>query len=206
MANMFSDGATIKVPESREECLKPTRLVQNLWVWAERVETWGIILMVIWILFGIFNAIAESQVLVEYYSYPKQEMNWGLFFLSLVETGIAAVAIYLAAHATALLIASLASIVHNTRTSADLEIYRMWRKDSAAEEIKEESKDLQEAEKSEKVVNILKIPKEQRQKDSVTPEQGADGKIICPVCKTEQRANRSVCYYCGTPFTEGEQQ
>lgn len=141
MANMFSGYIKKEIPKNMDDCIKPDSVSTNLWVWCERLEKWGKILF--WILFigglifSISSSIVEKEVVVReatYWSDAKTEVrttfDFELFIPLLLDTALYAFLEYCAYHIIALLIGALASIVQNTKITADIALYNTAKNES----------------------------------------------------------------------------
>ena len=109
--DMFGRERERTVPKNLNECLECGGIEGNLWTWASRVEKTGVVLA------GIIGA---SSILA---FFAQALPFWGLLVGALV-----AVFTYLTFHTTSLLIGSLASIVQNTKTSANVAVFMAARK------------------------------------------------------------------------------
>ena len=132
MVNMFSDNVEKKVPKNLKECYSIDNTSQNLWLWCERLEGWGKFLFWFIIVSGLITAIASSITVKEitkgiYYTYTDTETSFDfeLFITALVSTSIYAFVEYCAYHVLALLISSLATMVQNTRITANIALYNV---------------------------------------------------------------------------------
>ena len=112
MNNMFSGNREKKIPKTFKDCYKTDNVTNNLWLWAERLETIGIVLAVI---VGI-AAFIIGIVMFE-------DSDGGSLLISFLGAPVAAFLEYISFHIIALLIGSLASIVQNTRISADIALF-----------------------------------------------------------------------------------
>ena len=133
MANMFSGHKTKTVPKTLDECIQIDPVSQNLWTWAERLETWGKILFFIIIFAGIITTIvtgvetAEYLETVEHLKYDyydneviKQPSVFDVVVASMLEWALYAFLEYITYHALALLMGALASITQNSVISANV--------------------------------------------------------------------------------------
>lgn len=128
MANMFSNHTKKKIPQNISDCVKPSSVSTNLWIWCERIERLGKILFWGLIIFGVVFAIISSVTTEEvmrggaYYSWTETDttFNFGLFITSLLQFSVYAFIEYCSYHVLALLVGALASIVQNTDISANI--------------------------------------------------------------------------------------
>ncbi len=137
MANMFSGYTQKEIPKNMEDCIKPDSVSSSLWGWCERLEKWGKILFWVLIIGGLIlsisTSIVEKEVVVEeatYWSEAETEIrktfDLEIFIPLLLETALYAFLEYCAYHIFALLIGTLASIVQNTKISANIALYRAF--------------------------------------------------------------------------------
>ena len=125
MANMFSQREKVRVPENIKECTETDQMTLNLWSWARRLETWGIVLCVLIILVGIIISTVEANQVKEvatslYSSKNVTEFSFQIFFTEFIQYLFNGIVSYFVFHATALLIGALASIVQHTKISANV--------------------------------------------------------------------------------------
>lgn len=134
MTTIFSGNQEKKIPKNFKECYKTDSITQNLWLWCERLEKWGKILFWILLIGGLIlsirSSIVEKEVVVReatYWSDAKTEVrttfDFELFIPLLLDTALYAFLEYCAYHIIALLIGSLASIVQNTKITANIALY-----------------------------------------------------------------------------------
>ncbi len=134
MANMFSGHTNKEIPKNMDDCIKPDSVSTNLWVWCERLEKWGKILFWILLIGGLIlsisSSIVEKEVIIReatYWSDAETEVrttfDFELFIPLLLDTALYAFLEYCAYHIIALLVGALASIVQNTKISANVALY-----------------------------------------------------------------------------------
>ncbi len=130
MENMFSGNVEKKVPKSFSQCYETDNTSRNLWIWCERLEKFGKILLWVIIIFGTIIAVSSSISTEEvtkgyYYTYTEEEtsFDFALFIVTLTKTVIYAFVEYCIYHVLALLIAALATIVQNTRITANVALF-----------------------------------------------------------------------------------
>ena len=128
MKNMFSNNTKKHIPNDFKECYKTDSITENLWVWAERLEKWGGILFFILIIVGIldtvFSTITTTSDTVAIYV-VSNALLWGLY--AFIE--------YCAYHVIALLVGSLATIVQNTKITANIALYNAAKNEPATKDI-----------------------------------------------------------------------
>lgn len=108
-----------RIPKSLKDCYATDYVSSNLWNWSNQLESWGRIILVILIIIGIISTIGQAVLVAE--------DNVDFVFLTVI-TSIAtwtfyAFIEYCVYHVLSLLIASLATIVQNTRITANVAIY-----------------------------------------------------------------------------------
>lgn len=111
-SNMFSGNLKKKIPKKIDNILKADNVTSNLWIWSQRLETFGKILFALILIFGFIFAIIAAD--------GKKDFDTEIFFTLLLETGLYAFIEYCAYHVLALLIGALASIVQHTKITADV--------------------------------------------------------------------------------------
>ena len=192
MANMFSGGEKREVPKSFDDCLKPDNVSSNLWVWGQRIETFGKIIFVLLIIAGLIISIAISVTKKEAtYSWQsdKTVFEYKTFFQSLLRYAIYAFVEYITYHVLALLICSLASIVQNTRIAADVALY-----DSFNKSVERTNDSLRSSNNFDNSSNS-NSPDNYTSSNRITSKYVT--KVACPQCKYEQSADRAICLNCG---------
>jgi len=165
-----------KVPETFEECYQTDAVSNNLWNWAGWLETWGKRLLIFLIIFGVFASI---KVAIEFADVDEELAVYNCIN-SIVQWLLYAFLEYCAYHVLALLISALASIVQNSKISADVALYNAAKQE-----------------------NILKTEENKDANASVVPASA--GKKInsgdywrCKVCGTKNEIHKQYCKDCGT--------
>ena len=152
MANMFSGNQEKKIPKSFKDCYKTDGITQNLWLWCERLEKWGMILFWILIVIGIVDTIitginalqlieqigaetveeireASAEMGIEiptvFEALVNNLLSWTLY--SFLE--------YCAYHILALLVGSLATIVQHTTITANITLYNSAKAEGITDDI-----------------------------------------------------------------------
>ena len=118
MANMFSGNEKREIPTGLSQCTQASPVASNLWLWAKRLETLGKVLFWIIILIGVI----ETGVLISAANDAKAESGelFDVLFSQIVKYSLSAFIEYCSYHVLALLVGSLASIVQNSKISADV--------------------------------------------------------------------------------------
>lgn len=194
MNNMFSGKNKKRIPKSLFECIKEDAVVTHLHTWAERLESWGHFLFIMLIIIGIISTIVVTVLMVDLY----EEMAFVTCIASVITWAFYAFIEYCAYHVLALLISALASITQNTMISADVSLYQASKERDDARQQPEESASKAPVTPA---PPVPQSPVQSPEQIGVLPIKGTDGKIICPICNTQQSANRSVCWNCEQKFS-----
>lgn len=108
-----------KVPDTLEKCLEVDPLSQNLWDWAENLEKFGAIILLLIIIAGIvFTGLAVVEA--DYYGESSLWVGCSTIFTWVFY----AIIEYCVYHALSLLMSALATIVQNTTISANVAAYK----------------------------------------------------------------------------------
>lgn len=216
MANMFSGNQRKPTPKSLAECKAPDETSSNLWIWAERLETWGKVFFVILIIWGVISAIVSAVEAQEVIDYLKDEFGImyehyakeagieipsvaDIFFNELITWAFYAFLEYCTYHVIALLVAALATITQNTRIAANIALYNCAINENSSLQEAEETKSHMNDKAEEFVSNN---DTETNAPDSAfIVKPNAQGFITCPSCNQIQKGDRTVCFECGTRFT-----
>lgn len=111
-------------PKNLNDCIEPDYVSTNLKLWAERIESWGGILCVVFVVAGLIVAIMSARY-VEDYSYfggAEYGFNGGTFFSVLIPYVIYSVITFIVCKVIKFFLEGLADIVYNTKVSTDLAI------------------------------------------------------------------------------------
>lgn len=196
MKTMFTEFKKKTIPQSLSDCYKNDSITDNLWLWCERLEKFGKILFWFIIVGGIITAFAtsfstETVTKGTYYTYTdtETEFNIALFITSLLRTALYAILEYCAYHAIALLLAALASLVMNTKITANIALYTNAKKEpkTAKESHIKEKNSVEEEEAKE-----IKKLKEEQEKFVADSCANRDS-WLCPECCRENSANSTKC-------------
>lgn len=170
--SMFSQIQSEPTCTTVDECVQKDKLSNNLWIWAHRLETLGMVLFVFLLGYGIYAAAQGAMVeVVEGAYYPRVETKFDflIFLVGLINWILYAFIEYCLYHVVALLIGALAGIYQNTKVAARLQEYHIR---------KAEGRYTEGGGKS-------------------SPHAGEDQRVTCPQCGTRQHAVREKCYQCG---------
>lgn len=170
--SMFSQIQSEPICTTVDECVQNDKLSNNLWTWAHRLETLGMVLFVFLLVYGIYAAkqvAMVEEIVGVYYTRVETKFDSTVFFVELINWALYAFVEYCLYHVVALLIGALAGIYQSTKAAARLQEYH----------IRKEEGILEAGEKS-------------------SPDAGEDRWVTCPQCGTAQRAARGKCFQCGT--------
>lgn len=118
MANMFSGNEKKEIPTDLSQCVQGSPVASNLWVWAKRLETLGKVLFWLILIFGLIETAGMIDTVKS--TRAEEAQVFDLVFSQIVKYTFSAFIEYCAYHVLALLIGSLASIVQNSKVSADV--------------------------------------------------------------------------------------
>ncbi len=192
MANMFSGNIKKTIPKNLEECYETDNMTRNLWVWAERLEQWGLAICVLMAIIGVIEIISTGIQVAEilddynnneytgYYSVSDAVfdclLNW--VFYCFLE--------FCVYHMLALIVGSLATIVQNTKINANVALYN-----AAKDDGEQSAKDDGEQSK-----------KDDRENANI-PQSKPTHKWLC---KCGKMITSTPCPYCGKGDDEKEKE
>ena len=171
--NMFTDLEKRKIPKSLQRCLETDPVSANLWRWCQRLESLGLFLFWAIIVAGSIIAFTTAFVETGEGRYADTEFDFWLFVFNLAKTALYAYLEYIVYHVLALLIGSAASVVQNTKISADVALYR-----AAVDGLENSPFD----------------------DGTVVPESIGNQMVRCPKCGSVQPSGRETCLDCGVEF------
>lgn len=119
-----------KVPKSLKECYATDNVSSHLWSWSNWLELWGRRVFGILIIVGIILTIGEAIIAADAY----EDLVFLSMISSLITWGWYAFLEYCAYHVLSLIIASLATIVQNTRITANVALYNVAKDEGALNE------------------------------------------------------------------------
>lgn len=130
MVETIQQASKHEVPKTINDCVKQDPISVTLWGWAEKVAQWGRILLFLLLIPGVLEILAiitkESPDPIALAMQGVSSENKFMLVLGVaIKTGITAFITYLSYNVLSLLIASLASIVQNTRSHALLKEYEI---------------------------------------------------------------------------------
>ena len=173
-----------KIPKNLKECYETDSVSANLWGWSLWVEKWGRIILFVILAIGTFSTIGVTIEAVEIDSDA-----WFLVLLSSALTwALYAFLEYCAYHIISLLIASLASIVQNTRVSANVALYNTAKVDGFPDEETAPSAPVA-AKVHEKRSSVLTNLAQEKAYD--------ENSWRCKECGTPNPADKTICKNCG---------
>lgn len=187
---MFSDH--VEIPKNFKECYASDKTSERLWFLCEKIEGWGKFLLWFIVVSGLIIALLSSITVREiskgvYFTYTDRETSFDfmIFITMMLSTITYAFIEYCVYHILALLISSLASIVHNTRVTANIAIYNAAKKNEMINE--ESGKTMPLAPNHMFGYSLSQLAK----------EKSNDSFWICKKCATKNNANDLYYKDCG---------
>lgn len=171
-----------KVPKSLKECYATDNVSSNLWSWSYRLEIWGGRVLVILIIVGIISTIGEAIQLADI----DEDLAFLSVVTSLITWGLYAFLEYCAYHVLSLVIASLATIVQNTRITANVALYNVAKEEGTLNE--ETAKSTSSANNQSSGYSLSKLANERTNNS---------GSWVCKECGTKNEGNNLSCKDCG---------
>lgn len=113
MANIFSEIEEKRIPKNFKDCYTNDSLTDSLWQWVKNLEKIGKIFAILFAIITIIISIAMFE-----------DTDGASVVIGIFVAPIIAFLEYVSFHMIALLLASLASIVQNTKISANIELYK----------------------------------------------------------------------------------
>ena len=168
-----------KIPKSLKECYASDNVSNNLWCWSEWLEVWGSRFLVILIIIAIISTIAQAVQVAD--------INEDLVSLTVITStatwALYAFIEYCIYHVLSLLIASLATIVQNTKITANVALYNVAKNEGLL---------------SEKPENSAPVAVKQSTGYSLSNERtNTNGSWICKECGTKNDTSKLYCSDCG---------
>lgn len=118
----------MEIPKSLNECKRTDGTVSAVRFWAENFEKWGERILVFLLVIGVIETILSGISAAEI----DEEMVFGVVISSLIQWFFYAVIEYAAYNFISTILYALGSIVESARTSANVELYKLY-KDEIAE-------------------------------------------------------------------------
>lgn len=109
-----------EVPESLDECRKTDKTVKSLYTFANNVERYGVIMVILIIIVGIFQSITGAIVLNEF---EETAFNTIYFLSNLFVCIVCAYITYFAYKTIAAFISGFASIVYSNKITSNVSLY-----------------------------------------------------------------------------------
>ena len=188
MANIFSEASKKRFPKTAKDCIEPDYVSQSLWHWAQGIERYGKIALIITIILGILFFVISMA--------SGDAATIGVAFLVVpIVTAVAAIIEYLTYHTIALLIGALASLVQNTAISANIALLNTNGLSDASTEETEKAADETLSPES-----FVWHPVSEATATSI-----GETNIKCTNCHRVQFKGNKTCTQCGARFTEIEQ-
>lgn len=169
--SMFSQIQSEPTCTTVDECVQNDKLSNNLWTWAHRLETLGMVLFVFLLAYGIYaakQAAMVEEIVGFYYTRVETKFDSALFLVELINWALYAFIEYCSYHVVALLIGALAGIYQSSKAAARLQEYHIRKAEGTLEAGGESS-----------------------------PDAGEERWATCPQCGTPQHAARGKCFQCG---------
>ena len=177
-----------RIPKSLEECYEEDVVSKDLWMWSQRLVEWGKEVLGTLIVIGSISTIIDAVEMADInedlviYTVISSITTWGLY--SLIE--------FCTYNVLSLLVTALASIVQNSKITANVALYNAAKDVVEVEEVKVEKKEVKKPKPSVSD-NIAAEPK--------PAEKQSDERMIkCPSCGQIQKKDRTWCYNCGQKF------
>ena len=145
MKTMFDNYQTKKIPSSIDDCLKTDNVASNLWIWCQRLEKLGKYFFAIILIFGTILAFANSYIMGEY----GREFSTEQLMDNLIQVVVYAFIEYCTYHIIALLVGALATIVQNSKITADIALYNTAH--SSEEGLKSAKKNIKDRKNSDRL-------------------------------------------------------
>ena len=171
-----------KVPKSLKECYATDKVSSNLWSWSERLEVWGGRVLVILIIIGIISTIGQAIQVVDI----DEDLVFITVITSIITWILYAFIEYCVYHVLSLLIASLATIVQNTRITANIAIYNVAKEEGLFNEEPETHSSPKTKQPSGYSLSKL-----------ANGRTDSNGSWICKECGTKNDARKLYCKDCG---------
>ena len=108
-----------KIPKSLKECYEEDSVSVNLWHWSDWLKSWGGKVLGVLIVVGIIFTIAEAIQVADI----DKDLVVFTVINSIIIWGLYAFLEYCAYNVLSLLVAALASIVQNSKISANIALY-----------------------------------------------------------------------------------
>lgn len=163
-----------KIPKSLKECYVTDSVSNSLWSWAGWLETWGKGFFIVLIIIGIISTVMQAVQVAE--------VDEGLLFVTIITSAITwalyAFIEYCTYHVLSLLIASHATIVQNTKITANVALYNTAKEEGILEQ-------------EDKKVTPPAAPK------PIAGKASSGGDWICKECGTKNDAGSRYCKDCG---------
>ena len=203
MSNPFKAKDRLNVPRDLEDCCFTDDTARELWRIAELVESWGAFLLIAILVLGTVVSISTTSFM----SRIAEGSGFTAFLCSAIVWGILAVLVYAGCHLISLTIRALASIVQNTRVSANVALYTTSKSTPVAEHSSQASvvPNLNNTPAEEKIhIQPVSRTAESPNQAPVSPVVVSPEEIVCPNCGMKQRSNRTCCFNCNQVFTHND--
>lgn len=208
MANMFSGHSTKKALSTLKECFETDPVSNNLWVWCERLEKWGLRICIVLAILGFITIISDAleasrlidELNIDVDNIRKASAEYGIEIKTVFEVvvediflwGLYCFIEYCAYHALALFIGSLATLVQNSNINTNINLYN-----SIHNSTEEKDEDLNQN----RTENIEKTENTTYTLSAFSEETDTTN---CPLCDFKQPKNRKICFKCGAQLLPNE--
>lgn len=131
MASIFPSRNEKQIPKSLNECVKKDYTAADLNHWADRIETWGQLLLALLILAGFVLTIIEVVALID----TNESLILPTVITAIITWGLYAFIEYFAYHILALVLRALSLITQHTIITANVALYESQKGCSTTDEI-----------------------------------------------------------------------
>ena len=126
----FPEETEKRIPRTLRACTATDATVLDLYIWSDRVEKWGGIVLLVLIVVGFLVTIVETVAQID----VNEEMVIPTLITSVVSWGLTAFLTYCAYQVTALLLRAMAKITHHTMIAANVALYESNKEENEREE------------------------------------------------------------------------
>lgn len=199
MSNPFKTKDHANIPLNLDACCYTDYTAGELWRIANAVDTWGGIIFVLLLILGIilsFCAATAVNDIVDGAGSP-------LFLYTALTWGVIAVVECIGYHLISISVRAFASIVQNTRVSANVALYAAANSTPMAEHSSTTpvAPNFNNTPTEENIhIQPASHTAESPNQTPVFPVVVSPEEIICPNCGTRQRRNRKCCFNCNLLF------
>ncbi len=120
--SMFYNNTRNTLPQTPEDCIKSDKVSSELWTLAELIEVWGKIIFIVLAIVGIILTITITFTVADTID---DALAFPAFLISIVIFGLPAFLEYCIYHILALYTGANASVVQNTKISANVALLQL---------------------------------------------------------------------------------